>query len=173
MRPVAKAGLVVAGYIAAFALASAVLAIYVTVTNSPDRQSSGGMSAFGDSLFFLAVFGVAAVPATCAALFFLRPYRLFWLVLSVAAVGIAITGLAAFIDYIAARTAGASSILHDWSGLAVLRILAAPLFAMAFFLSGVFAPNRSFRIALLIAAASDAAVFACIAFIWFHSSGSH
>jgi len=173
MRPVVKAGLVVAGYIVAFALASAVLAIYVTVSNSPDRQSSGGMSAFGDSLFFLAVFAVAAVPPTGAALFFLRPYRSFWLVLSVAAVGIAITGLAAFIVYIAARTAGASSILRAWSGPAVLRILAAPLFALAFFLSGVFAPSRSFRIALLIAAASEAAVFGCIAFTWFYSSLTH
>jgi len=173
MRPVVKAGLVVAGYIVAFAIASAVVAIYVTATNGPDRQSSSGMYAFGDSLLFLAVFGVAAVPATGAALFFLRPYRSFWRVLSVAALGIAITGLAAFIDYVAARTADAASIPHAWSALAVLRILVAPLLALAFLLSGFFAPNRSSRIALLVATVSEVAVFASIAFIWFHSSQSH
>jgi hypothetical protein len=173
MRPVVKAGLVVAGYIVAFAIASAVVAIYVTATNGPDRQSSSGMYAFGDSLLFLAVFGVAAVPATGAALFFLRPYRSFWRLLSVAALGIAITGLAAFIDYVVARTAEAPSILHAWSALAVLRILVAPLLAPAFLLSGLVAPNRSSRIALLVATVSEVAVFASIAFIWFHSSQSH
>jgi len=127
------------------------------------------MYAFGDSLLFLAVFGVAAVPATGAALFFLRPYRSFWLVFSIAALGIAVTGLAAFIDYIAARTADAASIVHAWSALVVLRILVAPLLALAFLLSGFFAPNRSSRIALLVATVSEVAVFASVAFIWFHS----
>jgi hypothetical protein len=173
MRALVRAGLVVAGYVVAFAIASAVVVIYVAATSGPDRQAYSGMYAFGDSLLFLAVFGVAAVPSTGAALFFLRPYRSFWVVLSVVALGIATTGLAALIDYVAARTADALSILHAWSALAVLRILAAPLFALAFLLSGLFAPNRSSRIALLIATVIEAAVFAYVAFIWFHPFRTH
>ena len=53
MRPFAKVGLVGAGYIGAFALASAVLTVYVAATSGPDRQGYDGMFAFGDSLLFL------------------------------------------------------------------------------------------------------------------------
>ena len=149
-------------------MAVAVVTIYVAATSGPDRQTYGVMYGFGDDLLFLAVFGVAAVPATGAALFFLRPYRSFWLVFSVVALGIATTGLTVLIGYVASRTADVRFILHVWSALAPLRILIAPLFALNFFLSGLFAPNRSYRIALLVAAAIEAAVFAYVAFTWFH-----
>ena len=168
MRPLVKIALVVAGYVVAFLVAFAVVAIYVAATSGPDRQTYSVMYGFGDDLLFLAVFGVAAVPSTAAALFFLRSYRSFWRVLSVAALCIATTGLVALIGYVAARTAGAGSILQTWSALASLRILSAPLFTLAFLLSGLFAPNRSSRIALLVATAIEAAVFAYVAFVWFH-----
>ncbi len=131
------------------------------------------MSAFGDSLLFLAVFVVAAVPATGAALFFLRPFSSFWLILSVVAPCVAITGLAALFVYVAAQTANAHSVLHSWSDLAVLRILATPLFGLAFLLSGLFAPSRPSRIVLLVATASEAVVFAGITFTWFYFYVSH
>ena len=67
MRPAAKAGIVVAGYVAAVAVASLVLRVYIAATSGPDRQTYGGMYAFGDSLLFLGVAGVAAIPATGAA----------------------------------------------------------------------------------------------------------
>ena len=70
-----KVGLVVAGYIVAFLITVAFIAVYTAATNSPDRQASGGMSAFGDSLLFLGVLGMASVPATGAALYFLRRGR--------------------------------------------------------------------------------------------------
>src|SRR3979411_2190452 len=130
MRPLARVGLVLGGYVVAFVVASALVAVYVAAASGPDRQASSGMYAFGDDLLFLAVFGIAAVPASGAALFFLKPYRSFWLALSVAALGIAATGLAAVIGYVAARTADAPSLLQTWSALAVLRILVAPLFAL-------------------------------------------
>ena len=168
MRPLVKVGLVVVGYVAAVMVAVAVVTIYVAATSGPDRQTYGVMYGFGDDLLFLAVFGVAAVPATGAALFFLRPYRSFWLVFSVVALGIATTGLTVLIGYVAPRTADVRFILHVWSALAPLRILIAPLFALNLFLSGLFAPNRSYRIALLVAAVIEAAVFAYVAFTWFH-----
>ncbi len=162
-----KIGLVIGGYVVALMIAYAVLAIYVAATSGPDRQRSGGMYAFGDSLLFLAVFGVAAVPPTGAALFFLRAYRSFWLALSITALALAATAIAACIEYVASRSAEAVSVVHDWSALAVLRIIVAPLFALALFVAVLFAPNRSSRSALLIATVIEAAVFAYVAVIWF------
>src|SRR5882724_11785698 len=93
-----KVASVLGGYVVAFLIASAGVAIYVAATNGADRQTYGAMYDFGDSLLFLAVFGVAAVVPGGAALFFLRPYRGFWRALSVAALVIATTAVAAFIN---------------------------------------------------------------------------
>src|SRR2546427_523028 len=110
MRPLVKVGLVGAGYIGAFALASAVVTAYVAATSGPDRQNYGAMFAFGDDLLFLGVFGVAAVVPSGAALFFLRPYRSFWRVLSVTALVVATTAVAAFFDDLAWR---GSDVLYE------------------------------------------------------------
>ena len=170
MTPRIKVATVLGGYVVAFLFAYAVIAIYVEATSGPDRDTYAAMYDFGDSLLFLAVFGVAAVPSTAAALFFLRPYRSFWIGLSVAALAIAVTGVVACIEFLAARAAfQAGSILSAWSSLAVLRILVAPLFALTFLLSGLFAPNRSYRIALLVATVIEATVFTR----WFYLIHSH
>jgi len=153
-----KLAVVAAGYAGAFLAALAIVALYVAATSGPDRQAYGGMYAFGDSLLFLGVFGVAAVPATGAGLYFLRPYVAFWRVLAVGAVTIAVTGLAALWVCVASRAAGASPALQSWSAFAVLRILVAPLVALAFLVSGAVAP-RPARIALCGAMISEATVF--------------
>jgi hypothetical protein len=95
-----KIGLIAAGYIGAFLIAFVSVALYVASTSGPDRQLYSGMYAFGDSLLFLGVFGLAAVPSTGAALFFLGPYRSFWRGLSVGALAIATTGVAALLVYL-------------------------------------------------------------------------
>jgi hypothetical protein len=166
-----KVGLVVGGYGLAFVFAFGVVAIYAAYINGPNMWSPG-MYAFGDGLLFVAVFAVAAILPTGAALFFLRSSRLFWISLSVMAPATAATGLAAFIIYIAERGAESGSMLHAWSALAVLRILIAPLFGLTFFLSALFAPNRLSRIAPLGAAAIEAMVFVCVGLIWSCSSRS-
>jgi len=63
-KPAAKLGIVAAGYVVALAIAALVTSVYVASTSGPDRQTYGGMYAFGDSVLFLGVFGVAAIPAT-------------------------------------------------------------------------------------------------------------
>lgn len=163
MKPLAKIGIVVGGYVAAFAIAAAATSLYIATTSYIDRQTYSGMSAFGDSLVFLFALGAAAVPATAAALWFLRPYGRFWSVLSVAALVIAATGLLAALEYFLAQGTDPRSGAHAWSALAVLRLLVAPLFAGAFCLAAVFAPNRRARIALLLATVMDATGFACAA----------
>ena len=168
MRVSVKIGLVAAGYVGAFLVASAVVGVYVAATSGPDRQTYGVMYDFGDSLLFLGVFAAVGVLPTGAALFFLRPNRVFWLVLSAVALAIAATALAAFIAHVTARAAGASSMLYASSSLAGLRILVAPLFALAFFLSGLFAPNRAARITLFGVTVIEAGVFVYAALVWFH-----
>ncbi len=161
LRPLSKVGLVVAGYVIAFSATVAILAIYVTLTGGPDRRNYGAMYAFGDSLLFLGVFGVATVPPTGAALYFLRPCRPFWLVLSIGALLSTLTGIAALIEFITARTPNPHAGVDSWLTLAVLRILVAPLLALALLLTGCFAPYRSSRIIFFISTAIEATIFAC------------
>jgi len=160
--------LVIAGYVAAFIVACVVVAIYIAATDGPDRQDSAGMFAFGDSILFLATFGLAAIPATSAALFFLRPKRSFWRVAAVVALAITTTGIAALVDYLLPRSPNADSYVGALSALSPLRILLAPLCAIAFFLSGLFAPVRSCRIAFLSATAIEVVVFVSVALILLH-----
>jgi hypothetical protein len=173
MRPLAKVTLVGLGYIGALAIAFAAVSLYIASTNSPDRETYAAMFAFGDSLLFLAIFGVAAVLPTGAALFFLRPYRPFWRALSITAIVIATSGVAAFCVFLAMRRTDPNSVASVWPALAVLRVLVAPLFALAFLVSALFAPSRLPRVALLVATALEAFVSLYYALMWFHSFGSH
>ena len=170
MRPMAKLGLVAAGYGLAFIAAWVVLALYIAVTSGPDRETYAAMFAFGDSILFLGVFALAAVPATAMGLFFLRPVRSFWIVLSVLALCIAATGVAAMIEYHALRQVPVNAVHSIWSALAVLRVIIAPGFALAFLVSALFAPGRESRIALLAAFAAEIVAFSPFALLWFHSS---
>ena len=158
MKALAKVGLVGAGYIGAFAIAWAVVAVHIADTQGPDRRDYAAMFDFGDTLLFLGVFGLAAVLPTGAALFFLRPYQRFWRALSIAALLMAATAAAAFLEMLAWRAAGAR-MPNAWAAVASLRILLAPLPALAFFVSAVFAPSRIPRLALLAATAVEAMVF--------------
>lgn len=162
MRGWVKIALVVGGYVGALVIATAVVAIHVAVT-SQDRVGSDGMYAFGDSLFFLAAFGLASIPATCAGLFFLRPFPAFWRRFSTLALIVAATALIALIGYVVGQTADRNSAFYAWGAFAVLRLILAPLFALGFFLATIFAPNRSARIALFVATALEALSFGTVA----------
>lgn len=163
----AKFVLVIAGYAAAAALASIALAIRLATTQGADAQAMSGMYAFGDLSLFVAVFFVIALLPTGAALFFLRSYRPLWVALSIAAVAVAATGLSAAALYSAAHNADASPGVVSWGGVAPLRMLAAPLFALALALFAVLAPDRRPRIGLLAAAFCEATVTAYAALAWF------
>lgn len=165
-KPFLKVGVVAAGYIAAFLVASAAVAIRFANTSGPDAQAASGMYAFGDVVLFVAVFGVAALVPTGAALFFLRPYRPFWTVISAFGLSIAVTGLAAVAAFAIGRHA-APSPLATWAAFSVLRILVAPLLALTFLVCAVFSPYRFPRFALLAGTVMEAAVSAYGGLIWF------
>ncbi len=169
MRPAAKAGIVVSGYVAAAIVAALVVRVYIAATSGPDRQTYGGMYAFGDSLLFLGVAGVAAIPATGAALFFLRGHRGFWRILSIGGLGTAATAILASGLFLAMRSANGHGALQSWAMLTPLRILVAPMLALFFLLSGLFAPTRSARICLASAAAVEVVAFVSVAYTWWVS----
>ena len=171
MRTTTKLGLVLGGYLLAFGIAFATVHAYSLLTAGPDRQTYAGMFAFGDSLLFLGVFALAAVPATIAGLWFLRPVRAFWLLLSVAGVAIASTALIALLAYFVQRSAAAGGAVHAWAMFAPLRLLVAPACALAFLLAGAVAPDRGPRWALLGAGAVEALAFGTIALLWFLPAG--
>src|SRR5215207_7338745 len=98
------------------------------------------MYAFGDSLLFLGVFGVGALVPSGVALSLLRDHGRVWGVLSTLALAIAITGVTAAILFAVGSHAPPST-LATLAGFSVLRILVAPLLAMAFLVYTIFAPG--------------------------------
>jgi hypothetical protein len=98
---------------------------------------------------------------------FLRPNRPFWTGLAVLGLMLAITGLAAALLFAVGRHASPPSPMATWAGLAVLRILAAPLLALVSLVCAVLAPYRFPRLTLLAVTAVEAAVSAYDGVIWF------
>jgi hypothetical protein len=173
MKSSSKVILVLAGYLLALVMAWAVVTMYVAATSGPDRQTYGAMFNFGDTILFLGVFGLASLPATGAALFFLRPYQVFWRVLAAGAVAIAVTGIIVLVDMLVSRNSTAGALLGQWSMVSPIRFFLAPVLAMVFFACGWFAPTRFTRIAFLCATAVETVVFTLVALIWFHPFRQH
>ena len=160
---------VLAGYVAAVLAASAAVTVRVANTSGPDAQASVGMYAFGDGLPFVAVFSAVVLFPTGLGLFFLRSCRRSWVLLSIAALAIAVTGVLAVSVCILAGclVLPRESPLMVWAALAVLRMLAAPPLAAVFVLGGVIAPSRAARWVLLTAAGGEGPVAAYAVLHWF------
>jgi hypothetical protein len=166
VKPFLKIALVAGGYMAALCLASAVVAVHMGETDGPGARAAGGMYAFGDSLYFVGVFGLGALPPTGAALYFLRPYPRFWQVLSILGLSVAATGVVAAVLFAVGRHAP-PGLLARLGAVSVLRILAAPLLTLAFLVCTILAPHRFSRLAFLAATVLDAAVSLFGGIIWF------
>lgn len=162
----AKLLLVGSGYAVALVTATAVVHAWQLRTSGPDAQAMAGMYAFGDLLLFLGVFSAVGSVPTALALWFLRPFDVFWRALSTLSLAIAATCLVAAATYAMGRSPEYARYVGDWPGFAVLRLLVAPLFGGAFVLGGLLAPSRRPRLALLAAGALESAVSLCVAFVW-------
>ena len=165
-RPGARVGLILLGYAAAILVALLAVRIYIGLTSGPARDASAGMFAFGDMLAFLAVFALAAVPPTVAVLFLLRSRPGFWMPLAIAALILAATSVAALLIHLGETFPGPGAPQRAWPAYATLRLLLAPLCALAFLLAGILAPVRRARLALMAAAALEIAVLAAVALTW-------
>jgi hypothetical protein len=152
-----KAGIVVAGYAAA--LVAAGVAVWLHDLLIPAADAHGGMSAFGDSILFLIVFGVLSLAPTALALYWLRPVVKFWSLFSMAALVLAVTGPAAVAICILISARHAQDASWGFAQfLGWLRIAGAPLLAVGFLICAAIAPVRRPRRALLAAAAVEVAV---------------
>jgi hypothetical protein len=161
-----KIGLVLAGYGAALIVASVGLVIRLRAEQGPEAQASSGMYAFGDLLFFLAVFGTLSLIPTGLALWFLRSHRRFWNILSAGTLVFATTGVVAVALYTLANAKVLTGTRwYAWAGLSVLRMIPAPGFAAACTLGAVLAPTRSARWSLITATAVETGVGA---YFWSH-----
>jgi hypothetical protein len=169
MKAFVKFGVVLAGYVAAVLAANAVVAVRIAHTSGPDAQASAGMYAFGDGLVFIAVFGTVALVPTFSALWFLRPYRWFWTVLSVAALAVAATAILSASVYVmtAHLALPRESSLEIWAALAGLRMLVSPPLAAVFVLAGIIAPSRTSRWVLLVAAGIEGAMAVYAVLEWY------
>lgn len=162
LPPLTKAGIIVGGYFAAFLLALGVVSAYIEFTSGPDRESSGGMYAFGDALLFIAVFGMVSTVPTIVSLVLLRQSRRFWIALSVLALAVAGTSVA---EVVASALVPLSTNLLVM--LAFPRIFMSPFFAVAFGLAAWAAPGTKARLCLLAAAGMEAASAIYGFFHWF------
>ena len=71
MRGYAKAAIVGGGYVVAFAIAWAAVALHMATTNQAEASAASGMYAFGDTILFIGVFGLVALIPTGVAVFFM------------------------------------------------------------------------------------------------------
>jgi hypothetical protein len=163
-----RLALVTAGYLAALVLAVVAVAAHSLLTDSTDPQASGGMSAFGDAVLFVFVFGLAALLPTAAALLFLRRAQGFWTFLSVGALLVAATAVVALVLYSVGKQAAApdGSALEWWAGLSVLRLLLTPVLSAAFLLCLLLAPDQRSRRKLFVAMAAEGSAGAIVILYW-------
>jgi len=167
MNAFARAGIVTAGYVLAFLVASAVVAIRVASTSGPEAQASSGMYAFGDSVVFVTVFGLLALVPTGIALFWLRPYRVVWQAIAFGALVMSLTGVSAAVLFAVGRHLLGASPLALLAAASVLRMLLAPLLSVTFFMCAALAPERSSRLLFLVAAGTEAVVTLYAVAVWF------
>lgn len=64
-------GLVIGGYVGACLIAGSAVYVNQLLTDSAASQASAGMSAFGDLILFIVIFGILALFPTGVALYFL------------------------------------------------------------------------------------------------------
>lgn len=70
MKPVYKVAIVAGGYLLAFFVACAAVAIHAAISGESNSQASSGMAAFGDMILLAVTFGVIALIPTAMAFFF-------------------------------------------------------------------------------------------------------
>jgi hypothetical protein len=163
-----KTGIVAGGYVAAVLIATLFVSIYIDMTSGPDREASGGMYSFGDSLLFIAVFGIVSTIPTGLALYFLRRNRVFWGTLCAAALLMMGTGLlSVVIVALDSRNIPVLQTINVWFLFAVPRIFVAPFVLLSFWLAALVAPDTRFRRCLWAAAAGELITGVYGFFHWF------
>jgi hypothetical protein len=148
MNRFSKLALILAGYVAA--MIAAFVGVWLSEPSDP-IQAQGGMQAFGDFLSFWALFGLFSLPSTVYALYNLRNSETFWRLFSSASLAFAATG--PILALLVRRLNESDLPLIGF--FALLRVLATPVFCLAFFVFAFVAPSRRARDLLLASAALE------------------
>ena len=167
MSRMAKAGFVVAGYVAAI-LASALAGWgYDRWAASQPYDTSGGMYAGGQLITVLAVFLVASLPPTIFALWWLRRHERFWGAIAVMSLAFAAAGLLAVLSPLVL----VDDSLRGWRSILELvrisQLLGVPLWTVAMGLIAVLAPFPSARRTMTIAVALELVIGMVACVHWF------
>lgn len=160
LRPSAKVGIVVLGFILAAAMAWCGVELRDRFSHVPAAEKAGGMYAFGDLLLAVAIFGVVALVPIGLALYWLKPVEKFWIGLARVALVWAVTGLVAI-----AINHSAVPPLGWWTLLANLRFGIMPLAALGLMTAALFAPGVRQRWWLIVAGLCDGLAFATVVII--------
>jgi hypothetical protein len=149
-----RLGVIFGGYAAAWLAAFAACELLTLIDSVRDP---GGMAAAGELFLFIGLFGLFALVPTALALWFLRPVRKFWTLLSVASLMLAATGPVAAIALpriVAPQMPG----LVVLGFVALMRVLGTPLLGLGFLITVLIAPTRRPRQALFAAAVIEGTV---------------
>jgi hypothetical protein len=145
------------GWVAAFLIGCASVAVRHWLFPLPPEVANGGMAAFGDLLQVIAVSAVVALGPLGLMLYWLRPVEQFWTSLRWSAVIFAATGWVALLVFAVGRSAPGQ--MNNWLLAAMARIGLMPLNALAGATCALFAPAARPRAWLVVAAFSDAVTF--------------
>jgi hypothetical protein len=167
-KPLLKALAVLAGYSAALFAACAAVYLRDLKFQGTDIQADAGMYAWGGAMLFAAVFGSVALFPTGLGLYFLRPLRVFWTILAIAALALAVTGpVCAVVVAFMSSLSNPPFIVQAFLFFSLMRVLGAPLLALALLLCACLAPTRFARWALVGATAIEGVAAAYSLVHWF------
>ncbi len=164
MKTMTKIGLVIAGFILAFA--GACLAAYLDdLATSQFNAQSGGMVAGGEMILFIGAFTFLSIFPVALALFFLRSNEKFWNLFSIFAIGLALTGPLAEGYMLAVRILcmNTHSLWVFFSFFALLRVFGTVVLGFGFVFFSFITKFKQPRRLLLIAAGIEMALFLYIA----------
>src|SRR5262245_11508419 len=158
MGRLGRAGMVIAGYLAAVAAAAVAAWLYDVRATALPYDTSGGMYAAGQALQSIAVFLLVALAPTAYGLWLLRRHAGFWNGVAVASLVFAAAGLIAVLAPLFFGSAGRSIPLLLLSLLALAQLLGMPVWSGAFALFALLAPTGEARRKLIIAVGIEFAI---------------
>ena len=167
MSRIAKAGIVVAGYVAALVASGVAGWWYDRWAASQPYDTSGGMYAGGQLITELGVLLVASLPPTILALWWLRRNEKFWGAIAAMSLAFAAVGLLAVLSPLVL----VEDSLRSWRSILELvrisQLLGVPLWTVAMGLIAVLAPFQSARRMMTLAVALELVIGMVACVHWF------
>jgi hypothetical protein len=167
MGRLAKAGIVIAGYVAAIVAGVVAARLYDAWAAAQPYDTSGGMYAGGEMLQSLAAFLLVSLVPTALGLWFLRRNTRFWNAVAVASLAFAGVGLMAVLLPLVYRGAPKHIAIMLLDLLGLSQLLGVPLWFVAFVLFAFLAPTREARRKLVLAVGIEAVIGVCALVHWF------